>query len=182
MHIGLSAISSTHEKVDGVCVWEHSLVSRVLKGAGHSTPVLRCLNTATWKVSTVLHYIVKMGSDKEMTLTSLTTKTCMLMSLTRPSRSVDLSNLDVGQKSYTPERLHFAPNTLAKQSKKSKPLQGFFSLLIREITSYAQWKHWENMKVELYPYMGMQHHCFWPRSGHTSQWHLAQLLVGSKRC
>ena len=32
-----SAISSTHEKLDGVCVGEHPLVSRVLKGAFNSS-------------------------------------------------------------------------------------------------------------------------------------------------
>ena len=52
----------------------------------------------------------------------------MLMSLTWPSSSVDLANLDLGRRSYTPEGVHFMPRALAKQSKRGKPLQGFFFL------------------------------------------------------
>ena len=48
--------------VDGVCVEEHSRVSRVMKGAFNShTPSPKY--TATWKVCTVLDYIVKLGTN-----------------------------------------------------------------------------------------------------------------------
>ena len=75
-----SAISSTHEKVDGVC-----------RGTSPGIESFeRPKYTTTWKVSTVLDFIV---NNKELTLAL---KMCMLMSLTRPTRSVDLSNLNVG--------------------------------------------------------------------------------------
>ena len=42
-----------------------------------------------------------------------------------PIKKCHLSKLDIGQRSYTPEGVHFAPNVLAKQPKESKRFQGF---------------------------------------------------------
>ncbi len=106
-------------------VGEHPLVSRMLKGAFNSRPPLPKYK-ATWKVSTVIEFITNLGINKDLTIANLTLKTAMLMASTRPSRSADLANLDLDRRSYTPEGVNFLPNTLAKQSKRSKPIQGFF--------------------------------------------------------
>ena len=50
----------------------------------------------------------------------------MLMALTRPSRSADLSQLSLHGKQYKPEGVAFIPTSLAKQSRQGKPITEFF--------------------------------------------------------
>ena len=50
----------------------------------------------------------------------------MLLALTRPSRSMDLSKLDIRFRTYTPTGLIFKAQHLSKQSRPSKPLTDFF--------------------------------------------------------
>ena len=50
----------------------------------------------------------------------------MLLALARPSRSVDLSRLDIQARSFTSSGLAFKPQHLSKQSRSSKPLADFF--------------------------------------------------------
>ena len=59
-------------------------------------------------------------------VSDLTHKTAMLMALTRPCRSADLSNLNPMFKQFSPEGVTFHPTKLAKQSRPSKPLTEFF--------------------------------------------------------
>ena len=89
-----SAISSVHEKIDGYSVGQHPMVTRLLKGVFHNIPPLPRY-TSTWKVEQVLTYIKAMGSNQDLSLKQLTWKVTMLLALTRPSRSTDLSNLDL---------------------------------------------------------------------------------------
>ena len=56
----------------------------------------------------------------------LSWKTAMLMALTRPSRSADLSQLGLCGKQYKPEGVAFLPSSLAKQSRQGKPITEFF--------------------------------------------------------
>jgi len=53
-------------------------------------------------------------------------KTAMLLALTRPSRSADLSRLDLRTRSYKSNGVLFKPIHLAKQSKSSRPVADFF--------------------------------------------------------
>ena len=50
----------------------------------------------------------------------------MLPALTRPSRSADLSQLNLSAKQYKPEGVAFKPSSLAKQSRQGKPITEFF--------------------------------------------------------
>ena len=50
----------------------------------------------------------------------------MLLTLTRPSRSTDLSHLDIVWKQYKPDGAMFLPSALAKQSCQGKEVPGFF--------------------------------------------------------
>ena len=50
----------------------------------------------------------------------------MLLALTRPSRSADLSQLDIRGKQYKPDGVVFVPASLAKQSRQGKPVTTFF--------------------------------------------------------
>ena len=62
-----SAISSVHDRVDGMEVEKYPIITRLLKGAFHARPPLPCY-TVTWNVQALLEYIEGMG-----TTTSLST-------------------------------------------------------------------------------------------------------------
>ena len=87
-----SAISSVHEKVDGVSVGQHPTVTRLLKGVFHDRPPLPRYSS-TWNVQLVLDFLGALGKNEDLTLKHLTWKTVMLLALTRPSRSADFSQL-----------------------------------------------------------------------------------------
>ena len=50
----------------------------------------------------------------------------MLLALTRPTRSVDLSMLSISARQHRPNGVAFLPDGLAKQSRQGKPLAEFF--------------------------------------------------------
>lgn len=56
----------------------------------------------------------------------------MLLALTRPSRSIDLSNLNIKFRYFNPEGVTFKPTKLAKQSRQAKPMTDFFFPLYGE--------------------------------------------------
>jgi hypothetical protein len=57
---------------------------------------------------------------------SLSWKKTMLLALTRPSRSADLSQLSLHGKQYKPEGVTFRPSSLTKQSRQGTPITEFF--------------------------------------------------------
>lgn len=120
-----SAISSTHDLVDGVSIGQHPLVTRLLKGAFNQRPPLPRYSD-TWKVDTVTDYIKSLPSNNLLSLTVLTKKTVMLMSLVRPARSADLAKLVVSARRDSPEGISFLPEALAKQSRPGRQFQEFF--------------------------------------------------------
>jgi len=65
-----SAISSTHERVDGLPVRQHPTIVRVLKGAYNKRPPLPKYST-TWEVSKVTSYITTLGDNHSLSLKSL---------------------------------------------------------------------------------------------------------------
>ena len=125
LNVFRSAISSVHDKVDGVDVGKHPTVTRLLKGAFHERPPLPW-HTSTWDVNAVLQYLKSLGPTSDLTLKQLTYKLVMLLALTRPSRSADLSSLSLARRRFCPEGVTFLPATLAKQSRQRKPLVEFF--------------------------------------------------------
>ena len=110
-----SAISSVHEKRDGYDVGQHPLVTRLLKGVFNDRPPLPRYSS-TWNVQTVLNYLEQLGPNEVMSWKHLTFKTVMLLALTHPSRSADLSQLDLGARQYTPEGVTFTPRCLSNCS------------------------------------------------------------------
>jgi len=120
-----SAISSVHDRVDGIEVGKHPMVARLLKGAFHARPPLPRY-TATWDVQIVLQYLEGLGPSTTLSLKLLTYKLVMLLALTRPSRSADLASLYLNRRQYKPEGVVFLPASLAKQSRQGKQLVGFF--------------------------------------------------------
>ena len=69
-------------------------MSRLMKVAFNKRPPLPKY-TFTWDVSKVTSYITNPGDNGTMSLKLLSLKLLMLLALTRPSRSNDLSNLDL---------------------------------------------------------------------------------------
>ena len=122
-----SAILSVHEKIYGYEVGQHPMVSRLLKGIFHERPPQPGY-CETWDVSKVTAYIESKGENDTLPLSELTQKTVMLLALTRPSRSADLSQLDLRFRRYLPEGVSFQQTKLAKQSRQSKPVAEFFFL------------------------------------------------------
>ena len=101
-----SAISSVHKAVDRVSVGTHPAVARLSKGAFHKrSPMPRY--SSFWDVGTVINYLKSLGNNENLTLRQLTLKTVMLLALTRPSRSADLSKLDIGWRSYQSDGVTF---------------------------------------------------------------------------
>ena len=120
-----SAISSVHEPVDGQPIGSHPMVSRLLKGVFHERPPQPRYST-TWDVSVVTNHIESLGDNQDLTLADLTLKVVALLALTRPSRSVDLTNLDIRFRHFCPEGVTFHAAKLAKQSRQTKPVKEFF--------------------------------------------------------
>ena len=89
-----SAIASMHIPIEGVSIGQHPLVSRLLKGAFQSRPPLPRYQ-GTWDVSVVLHHIGGHQLDQSLSLKELSLRTVMLLALTRPSRSADISKLRI---------------------------------------------------------------------------------------
>ena len=120
-----SAISSVHEKVDGQPIGSHPMVSRLLEGAFHERPP-QPRYSATWDISVVANHILSLGDNQNLAFADLTLKLVMLLALTRPSRSIDLTNLDIRFRHYSPEGVTFQSAKLAKQSRQTKPVRDFF--------------------------------------------------------
>ena len=91
-----------HEKVDGVEIGKHPLVSRMLKGAFNERPP-RPKYESIWEVDLVLAMFKKDGPSRTLLLQELTVKTAMLLALIRPCRGADLAELDLSNRSYIPE-------------------------------------------------------------------------------
>ena len=119
------AISSVHEKIDGIEVGKHPLVSRMLKGVLNERPP-RPKYKSVWKVDQVLTMFREDGGSASLSLQDLTIKTAMLLVLTHPCRGADLAALDLRSRSYVPEGVVFQSGNLSKQSRPSHHGTSFF--------------------------------------------------------
>ena len=120
-----SAISSVHDKVDGVDVGQHPIITRLLKGVYNVRPPLPRYSD-TWDVQMVLNYIETLGQSEDLSLKFLSLKTVFLLAITRPSRSVDLSTLNLSRMQSRSNGVSFLPSSLAKQSRQGKSIEAFF--------------------------------------------------------
>ena len=78
LNVFRSAISSVHDKFNGVEVGKHPTITRLLKGAFHERPPLPRY-TSTWDVNKVLQYLKSLGPSNGLTLKQLTHKLVMLL-------------------------------------------------------------------------------------------------------
>ena len=86
-----------HERVDGYSAGQHPLVLKLMKGVFNEQPPLPHY-LCTWNVQTVISHISSWGLNGFLSLRQLSWKTAMLLALTRPSRSADLSQLNLSGK------------------------------------------------------------------------------------
>jgi len=114
-----SSISSVHEAVNGVSVGTHPAVTRLLKGAFHLKPPMPRYSSF-WDIGKVVDYFKSLEANEGLNLRQLTLKTAILLALTRPSWSADLSQLDIQWRSYQSDGVTFQSAHLAKQSRSSK--------------------------------------------------------------
>ena len=113
---------------------QHPAITRALKGAYHSRPLLPRYSSF-WDVGLVVNYLKELGSNEELSLRQLTLKTLMLMALTRPSRSTDLSSLDIQARSYVSNGVVFKATHLSKQSRSLRPIADFLFPAFQEDTT-----------------------------------------------
>ena len=80
----------------------------------------------------MITYLKGLEENDNLNPRQLTLKTVMLLALTRPSRSADLSSLHIQWRSYHTEGVTFRPTHLAKQCRSSKQRADFIFPLFQE--------------------------------------------------
>ena len=110
-----SAILSVH---DGIGGYNGSTPTSYKTDEGCRLPLPRC--TCTWNVQRILSLITSWVGNDSLSTKQLSWKTAMLLALTHPSRSADLSQLSLCGEQYQPEGVSFAPSGLAKQSRQGE--------------------------------------------------------------
>ena len=109
-----SAISMTHDHIEGTPIGKHPLVTRLLKGIYNSRPP-QPRYSATWDVDVVIRYLKTMGENDTLSLKQLSQKLALLMALVDASRISELQALDLRYRSYRPEGVVFHMPTLGKK-------------------------------------------------------------------
>ena len=104
---------------------QHPTIIRLLKGIFNVRPPIPRYS-ATWDVQKVLDFIEAGGKPSTIPLKLLTLRTVFLLAITRPSRSADLSQLDISRMRTLANGVAFVPTVLAKQSRQGKPIEEFF--------------------------------------------------------
>ena len=122
-----SAISSTHNRVDGFSMDQHPTITHLLVRAQNSRPPLPKYS-ATWDVQKVLTHLEKLGHIETLSR-DLMHKTTMLLALTRPSRSADLCQLDLA---YSQKTSHSNPQLYPNRQGQVNQWTISFSMLQRK--------------------------------------------------
>ena len=120
-----SAISSVHDRVDGVNVGQHHTIVCLVRGTFNVRPPIPRYS-ATWDVQKVLSFLKAGGKPDSVSLKALTLRTYFLMAITRPSRSAELSQLSIDHMRTHLNGVAFTPAVLAKQSRQGKLIEKFF--------------------------------------------------------
>ena len=124
-----SAVSMTHNTIEGVPTGQHPLVSRMMRGIYNSRPPEPQYST-TWDAAAVLSWVKEQGENKDISLKELSGKLALLMALVRTNRTSELHALDLRFRSYTPEGVQFKLASLAKKTKVGAPLKECFFCIL----------------------------------------------------
>jgi hypothetical protein len=101
-----SAISMTHDPLDGWKVGQHPLTTLFLKRIFNSRPPAPRYTT-TWDVDKVLVCVHNLPENGQLSLTTLTHNLAMLMALTNADRCSELASLDLSYRSYLRDGVKF---------------------------------------------------------------------------
>ena len=142
--------SSIHEQVDGQNIGQHPLISRLLKGAFNQKPPT-ARYSHFWDVGLVLRFIRQLGENSTLSLKWISIKTAMLMALTRPSRSADLSKLDIRFWTYTCKGVFFSLHIYLNRAAHQNLVKNSFFLTMHQMNFYVQC---ENSMGLLCSYLG----------------------------
>ena len=115
-----SAISMTHDLVDGWRVGQHPITIRFLRGIFNSRPPAPRYTT-TWDVDRVLIYIHNLPENGQLSLAVLAHKLAMLMALSNADRCSELASLDLRFRSYLREGVKFVIPGLTKTRRSGLP-------------------------------------------------------------
>lgn len=126
-----SAISMTHEEVDGVQTGQHPMVSHFLKGVFNlRPPALRY--TTMWDVDTVLDYLNDLPDNIYLDLQQLSHKLTMLLALTNTDRWLGSCRLGSFQPYLSGEWCNVCYSWSHKDKGEWPSLGGILSSLSRE--------------------------------------------------
>lgn len=120
-----SAISMTHDEVDGFKVGQHPLTIRFFRGIFNSRPPAPRYSE-TWDVDKVLVYIQNLPDNSQLSLQSLTHKLAMLFALSNADRCSELASLDLRFRSVTREGVRFVIPGLTKTRRSGPPKDAFY--------------------------------------------------------
>ena len=120
-----SAISMTHNDIDGTRVGQHPIVTRFLRGVFNSRPPTPRYG-GTWDTDTVLRYLEGVPANPDLTLQQLTQKLAMLLALANADRCSDLAALDVSRCYHQENGVRFVITALTKTRRRGPPLEVFY--------------------------------------------------------
>lgn len=120
-----SAISMTHDQVDGLKVGQHPLMIRFFRGIFNSRPPAPRYSE-TWDVDKVLVYIQSLPDNGQLSLQSLTHKLAMLFALSNADRCSELASLDLRFRSVTSEGVRFVIPGLTKTRRSGPPKEAYY--------------------------------------------------------
>ena len=109
-----SAVSMTHDSVEGLPIGQHPMVSRLLKGVYNLRPP-KPRYVSTWDVDSVLRHITAMGENDSLKLRDLSRKLALLMAMVEASRSSELQALDLRYRVFSPDAVSFRLRSLTKK-------------------------------------------------------------------
>ena len=120
-----SAISMTHDEIDGTRVGQHPLVSRFLKGVFNIRPPAPKY-AVTWDVDVVLSYLRSLPDNQKVSFQLLSHKLAMLMALANADRCSDLAALDLNHRTFQGGGVRFIIPGLTKTRKSGPPVEAFY--------------------------------------------------------
>ena len=110
----------THEKVEGVPIGQHPLVTRLMKGVYNLRPP-KPRYSYTWDVDMVIQFIAGMGENTNLSMRKLSQKLALLMALVVASRTSELQALDLRFRVYRPNGVLFRLMGITKTQRAGAP-------------------------------------------------------------
>jgi hypothetical protein len=121
VNVSRSMLSSTLGKIDGFDIGKHPLVVKLMKGAYNKKPPVPRY-TGFWDINLVINYIISLGSNNELSFSTLSTKLAVLLALSSLCRVSELANIVRDSIVIDDDQAKFALST-PRKSHRASPLQ-----------------------------------------------------------